>query len=470
MKLQAGAIRPFYASYDAFRRVPKEMAEASITGALMTVVTAITCAVLFFCELRAFLTAELETNLVIDQNEDATLRINFDVHMLDMSCDYMTVGVWDAFGTERMNITRNMKKQRIGHNGARKGHPYSEDELNSIEFGSQMFTKEELSELDSDWGSTSDNFKHDSFQAVVSAHDFTMVNFYADWCPHCRQFSPIWVQFENKVNQGNEFGLDADGVKANVRVLKVNCVDFEQTCQEQKVQAFPSIRMYRRGAKEKEFKEYRGRRELAGLSAFMKDEVKLRHTHMNASFHDLFSEGCRMTGNIEVARVPGTVHFQAQHTSDRTLNLAFTNVSHTVHHFSFGERPYRTVSGLPREYKKHVTPLDGKTFTTDTFHKAPVHYIKVVHTRFPDSGGVTSYQQTHQTSVRTLQRRTVPQAKFSYDLSPVEVVVTKGQRRWYDFLTQCLAIIGGAVSFMSLTSGVLNTTHRKVKSMIGKDS
>merc|ERR1712187_681231 len=111
--------------------------------------------------------------------------------------------------------------------------------------------------------------------------------------------------------------------------------------------------------------------------------------------------------------------------------------------------------------------LDGMTFVVDKFHKAPSHFIKVVHTRFADSG-IRSYQQTHQWSVRTLQRKTIPQAKFSYDLSPVEVVVTKGERRWYDFLTQVFAIIGGAFSVMSIATGFLRFSSVHMKSMINK--
>merc|ERR1719230_1643254 len=136
--------------------------------------------------------------------------------MLDMACDHVTVGVWDAFGTERMNITRNIMKQRIDHMGNDKGHPYSEDELVELEFSEKMFTKQELAELDADWASSSDQFKHDDFQSVIDAHDFTFVNFYADWCPHCRRFGPVWNEFEQKMNSETEPVTDADGVKVNV--------------------------------------------------------------------------------------------------------------------------------------------------------------------------------------------------------------------------------------------------------------
>lgn len=454
------------ANFDAFRTVPKDLAEASNTGAAMTFVAVVVCAVLFICEVTAFMTSKMRTDIVIDSNQDSQLKINFDVHMLDMACDYVTVGVWDAFGTERMNITRNIQKQRIDHKGAEKGHPYTEDELIELEFSDKSFTKEELASLDADWSSSSDQFKHDDFQSVIDAHDFTFVNFYADWCPHCRHFAGIWSDFEDKVNNGQEEIKDADGVKANVRVLKINCVDFEETCQDQQIHAFPSVRLYRRGAKEKQWVDYAGPREGNALAAFARGEVAKRHMHTGAKYHDMFSEGCRITGSVEVARVPGTVHFQATHTQEKTLNLAFTNVSHHVHHFSFGEND-KFASKLPKEYRKHASPLDGSTFIAPKFHMAPHHFIKVVHTRF-ETSSLRSYQQTHQWSLRTGQRKSVPQAKFSYDLSPVEVVVRKGDRRWYDFVTSIFAIVGGAFTVMSMTSGMLNFASAQFKASINK--
>lgn len=454
-------------NFDAFATVPKDLAEASASGAVMTLIAVVTCTILFFCEMSAFLTAKPRTDVVLDSNQDSSLRINFDVTMIDMACDHVTVGVWDAFGTERMNISKNIMKQRIDHTGQDKGHAYSDDELTELEYSDKSFTNEELRELDADWSSSSDQFKHDDFQSVIDAHDFTFVNFYADWCPHCRQFTPIWGQFEDKVNKGEEGFTDADGVKANIRVLKINCVDFEETCQDQKVSSFPSVRLYRRGAKDKQWSDYQGRRDLETLQTFAHAEIKKRHMHSGAHYHQIFAEGCRIAGNLEVARVPGTVHFQAQHTNEKTLNLAFTNVSHQIHKFTFGEDNDRSIGLLPAEYKRHANPLDGRTFAVDKFHMAPHHYIKVVHTRF-ESSSIRSYQQTHQWSVRTLQRKTIPQAKFSYDLSPVEVVIRKGDRRWYDFMTSVLAIVGGAFTVMSMTSGVLNVANTHFKGSINK--
>ncbi|CAE8582353.1 unnamed protein product [Polarella glacialis] len=457
-------------SLDAFRTVPKDLAEASATGAMMTLVAVVTCAVLFICETNAFMSAKTRTDVVLDSNQDSNLQINFDVTMLDMSCEHVTVGIWDAFGTERMNITKNIMKQRIDHKGDDKGHAYGDDELTELEFSNRKLEAEEKAETDADWSSSSDQFKHDDFQSVVDAHDHTFVNFYADWCPHCRMFGPSWDKFEADLNSEQDPVKDADGAKANVRALKINCVDFEETCQQQKVQSFPTIRLYRRGGNGKQFVDYRGPREIEGLTTFAREEVGKRHLNTGAKFHDIFSESCRIKGSVDVARVPGTVHFQAMHNKERTLNLAFTNVSHTVHSFTFGQTSSKITNllFLPAEYQKHGDPLATKTFTVDRFHQAPHHYIKVVHTRFASISDTRSYQQTHQWSVRNIQRNSVPQAKFSYDLAPVEVIVSKSDRRWYDYVTSIFAIIGGAFTFMSMTSGAITFASSQFKGSINK--
>lgn len=37
----------------------------------------------------------------------------------------------------------------------------------------------------------------------------------------------------------------------------------------------------------------------------------------------------------------------------------------------------------------------------------------------------------------------VPEAKFSYDISPLATVISSKKRAWYEFLTSLMAIIGG---------------------------
>ncbi len=78
--------------------------------------------------------------------------------------------------------------------------------------------------MDSDWDSTSDHFEHHDFEKVLEFHDFTMVNFYADWCIHCRRFAPTWKEAE-VITDGMVF-KDKHRTVVEGKLLRVNCVNF----------------------------------------------------------------------------------------------------------------------------------------------------------------------------------------------------------------------------------------------------
>eukprot|EP01059_Diplonema_ambulator_P006724 TRINITY_DN16336_c0_g1_i1.p1 TRINITY_DN16336_c0_g1~~TRINITY_DN16336_c0_g1_i1.p1 ORF type:complete len:491 (+),score=97.93 TRINITY_DN16336_c0_g1_i1:60-1475(+) len=467
----------FLRKVDSFRTIPKDLSEGTVTGAVLTMVAAVLCGVLFVCELAAFVTMETQTRIVMDSNQDKMLKINFDVTMSDLSCDHVTVGVYShGFGGDRLNITRNIQRQRIDHQGNDKGHAYTDDELLELDSNEQQLTEQEQAEYDSDWSSSSDSFRHDNFDGVIESHDYTMLLFYADWCPPCRAFKPVWNEFEASANRPTSNNIvDADGkpLGKGLRVLKINCVDFRQACVDESIQSFPAVRLYRRtlGAAKK-FSNYEGERSVKGLYEFLKTEVAKRHLHVGAKHHSVFAEGCRIKGFVEVSRVPGTLHIEAKTSDSKMLNGAFTNVSHTVHHLSFGEEsPLLTGGGLPipQQYKQHIAPLDGRTFNVDRFHQAPHHYIKVVSTTFESLNGLRSYQMTHQHRMANIPKKATPQAKFSYDLAPVEVIVSEERKKkWYDFFTSALAIVGGTYTVMGLTSGLCNMASRSFKQRVGK--
>lgn len=49
----------------------------------------------------------------------------------------------------------------------------------------------------------------------------------------------------------------------------------------------------------------------------------------------------------------------------------------------------------------------------------------------------------------------VPEAKFMYDISPMAVVVSRGGRHWYEFLTSVLSICGGLISVLGIIDGAI---------------
>lgn len=114
-------------------------------------------------------------------------------------------------------------------------------------------------------------------------------------------------------------------------------------------------------------------------------------------------------------------------------------------------------------------PWTGKKFIVDRFHEAPQHYLKVVSTHVQGKGNVF-YQMTHTDRTRKLRddKSAAPQARFTYDFSPMSVVVKAKSKRWYEFLTSLFAILGGTYTVVELCSGAVDTVQQTVKDAMGK--
>ena len=168
-----------------------------------------------------------------------------------------------------------------------------------------------------------------------------------------------------------------------------------------------------------------------------------------------------------VNRVPGNFHIEAK-SKNHNLNAAMTNLTHVVNHLSFGDpvemtnrKTKRILKQVPEEHQQ-FSPMDGTPYLTKAFHQAYHHYIKVVSTHLnmgtSDSNSMVTYQFLEQSQIVYYDEQNVPEARFSYDLSPMSVVVQKEGRKWYDYLTSLCAIIGGTFT----TLGLIDATLYKV--------
>jgi hypothetical protein len=251
----------------------------------------------------------------------------------------------------------------------------------------------------------------------------------------------------------------------------MNCVDFGEVCQKVQIQAFPSIRLYK---KDGTFESFRQKRSIEAIDEFLRNTIKSSHLIVS-KHHAIFSEGCQVSGQMFVPRVPG--HFQLQadaHSGDVAVNPALTNVSHAVNHFSFGNKPLGFIpmsflTGVPKDVVAHLNPLDGKRFIAERFHEAPQHYLKVVSTHI-EKRAAPFYQMTHTDRIRKLRKdkNMVPQARFTWDFSPMSIKVTTKTKKWYEFVTSLFAILGGTYTIVEIFSGAVDTAVTTVKDALGK--
>ena len=86
--------------------------------------------------------------------------------------------------------------------------------------------------------------------------------------------------------------------------------------------------------------------------------------------------------------------------------------------------------------------MDDHDYVNMEYHQAFHHYIKVIstHLNMDNSAADTmmAYQFLKQSQIVFYDEFSVPEARFSYDFSPMSIVVEKK-----DYLTSLCAIIGG---------------------------
>uniref|UniRef100_A0A1I8NGE4 Thioredoxin domain-containing protein n=1 Tax=Musca domestica TaxID=7370 RepID=A0A1I8NGE4_MUSDO len=104
----------------------------------------------------------------------------------------------------------------------------------------------------------------DNFQDTV-ADGVTFVKFYAPWCGHCQNLSPVWDQLAEKMHS----------VANPIKIAKVDCTapENKKLCIEQEVEGYPTLFAYKNGVRQSEYDDSRSLSELvAYITKFMRHD------------------------------------------------------------------------------------------------------------------------------------------------------------------------------------------------------
>jgi hypothetical protein len=149
-----------------------------------------------------------------------------------------------------------------------------------------------------------------------------------------------------------------------------------------------------------------------------------------------------------------------------------TNLSHIVHHFSFGDLGTQKLvadgwSDGPSSFKKSLHPMDEHVYVTRELHQAFHHHIQVVTTEITESsfkkwvgsrGSIGRvYRMLENSHLSSYRHFIVPEAKFSYDLSPIAISYIQTSITWYEYTTALLAIVGGTFTMIGMMNSFCPT-------------
>jgi hypothetical protein len=299
---------------------------------------------------------------------------------------------------------------------------------------------------------------HTTHRQAVENFSFLFVSFYSNDCESCNDLAPTWEALgevvtdtsmqlvddhmkENDIDP-NHYSDDEYEASVNqmapVLVTKLNCSLHPSICNEQDIRVYPTMRVFVNGEAKGDYNGHRTLMELVHwLGHIEADNTKSPGEHKMKRVADLASKrsvrndeekewndalskyrsplgswhsntrypGCQLTGHIMVDKAPGELLVHSQ-SYGHAIAAHMTNLSHIVHHFSFGEvdaiqyadeqqhLPGVLSSGL----HKSLHPMDGNVYVTEQLHQAYHHHLRVIAMEF--SVGNVVFKSLHEKARR----------------------------------------------------------------------
>ncbi|KAI5641683.1 hypothetical protein M9H77_00088 [Catharanthus roseus] len=468
-------------SVDFYRKIPRDLTEASLSGAGLSIIAAFCMILLFGMELNDYLTVNTSTSIVVDNSSDGDfLRIDFNISFPALSCEFASVDVGDVLGTNRLNITKTVRKYPIDSNLRPIGSEFQSGPLSSS-------IKHDY-EDDEEYAEGSVSLSEHNFDRIVHAHPILVVNFYAPWCGWSKLLKPSWEKAAKIMKE--RYDPEMDG---RILLGKVDCTQEHELCRRHHIQGYPSIRIFRKGSDVRDdhghhdHESYYGDRDTDSLVKTMETLVSSisrepQRLALDGKVEDEkrpapSSGGCRVEGFVLVKKVPGNLVISARSAS-HSFDTSKMNMSHVISHFSFGKKITprekndikRLLPWLLRSHDK----LDGLSYISnpsDSDANVTVeHYLQVVKTEVITRSYklVEDYEYTAHSSL--VHSYDLPVAKFHFEPSPMQVLITENTKSFSHFITNVCAIIGGVFTVAGILDSILHNTMRIVKKVeLGKN-
>ena len=131
--------------------------------------------ILFISETLAFARSMLETSIALDENDQPQIRLNFNITLMDLHCDFVSVDVCDTLGTNRQNVTKNIEKWQLDEDGQRRIFSGRNREQREVVHEEHEETLQELHED----GEQAVELTPESFDAFLQGHEMAFIDMYA---------------------------------------------------------------------------------------------------------------------------------------------------------------------------------------------------------------------------------------------------------------------------------------------------
>ncbi|CAJ1451289.1 unnamed protein product [Effrenium voratum] len=120
------------ASFDLYRKVPRDLTEPTLSGAIVSACTVSVALYLFVAEFLVLLQRRWESEMIIEESKtEEKLQINLDITMSSMPCELLSFDAQDVMGSYEVDAHGNLFKDRL----TSKGDLIGTQEIKSSHFG-----------------------------------------------------------------------------------------------------------------------------------------------------------------------------------------------------------------------------------------------------------------------------------------------------------------------------------------------
>ena len=207
---------------------------------------------------KSFLYQGTIKNLSLDLNKDPRVRVNFNITIMDLKCDYLTVDVVSFLGTNQ-NVTQHIMKQSVTADGDRKRYAGRNVQQHDVVLKDDTVV-ETIDELHEN-GEDAISLDETTIKFARREYDFLFVDFFASWCSHCQALAPTWEVLAEVMNSAARASVDSEiegrgheyskedydaAVKLAMpaMIAKVDCVTHKDLCMDQMIRGYPTLRLF----------------------------------------------------------------------------------------------------------------------------------------------------------------------------------------------------------------------------------
>lgn len=171
--------RKALASLDMYRKVPLDLLEGSKRGSIVSWLALLMMAALIAFETYDYwIVKKLQTHLTLDQNTQRHIKVNFNITMMDVACEFAQIDVVSFLGKQQ-NVSKNIVKYAVDADGVQQEYIGRNVAPKEVKLFDEKVTAT-IEELEAN-GEHAVSLDPETLKYALQEHQFVFVDYYAGW-------------------------------------------------------------------------------------------------------------------------------------------------------------------------------------------------------------------------------------------------------------------------------------------------